>query len=123
MRAASGYACAKWLAAASVIGAAVVLSGCQTAPIARPEVTLAPSLQLLEAEPLVLASDCAASGSYFVEFTVLENGRTSPVQPPPAPACVQQALMAWISSFRYSPPATATISGIEWMVVSARGGS
>lgn len=115
---------AKRFMAASIVGAVIVVSGCQTAPTARPEAAPAPpSLQLIESKPLVLADDCAASGSVFVEFTVLNNGHTSRVQPSPAPACVQQALTAWIDSFRYTPPAAATATGIEWMLVTARKGS
>lgn len=104
--------------------AVIVLGGCQTSPTRAPEVAPAPPpLQLIESKSLVLADDCVASGSFFVEFTVLGDGRTSQVRPSPAPACVQQALTAWVGSFRYAPPSVATPSAIEWMLVTARRGS
>jgi hypothetical protein len=130
MRSIPVRAFARSLIAISVAGGALVSSGCQTVPTARPEAA-APALQLLESRPLQLAEDCQASGSYFVEFTVRNDGRTDRVHAPDGPACVQQALTAWVESFRYAPPKSATAggiaggiaSGIEWMVVSARRGS
>lgn len=122
----SGHAFAKWPAALIFAGAIAVLSGCQTAPTAKPDIA-APSLRLIDSEPLVLAEGCAANGSFFVEFTVLSNGRTDNIRTPPAPACVQQALTAWVGSFRYSPLAAempgSIASSIEWMLVTARRGS
>jgi hypothetical protein len=102
--------------------ALALLCGCQSAPTieqpARP-----PALQLLESKPLVVADDCAASGSYFVGFTVLRDGRTGRIEAPSAPVCVQQALTTWVSSFRYAPPAAEVPFGVEWMLVTARRGS
>jgi hypothetical protein len=105
-----------------------LLSGCQTTPTAKapsaPTLPPTPTLQLLEAKPLVVAADCAASGSYFVGFTVQRDGRAAQIAAPAAaPACVQQALAAWVSSFRYAPPPADTPFGIEWMLVTARRGS
>jgi len=104
-----------------LIAAATVLSGCQTAPTL-PHAS-APALQLIESQPLVVAADCPASGSFFVEFKVLSNGRTGEIQAPPGPACVQQALTAWVSTFRYSPPGQETPTGVEWLMVTARKGT
>ena len=101
-------------------GAALTLSGCQTTPTRPPP---PPSLQLVDSQPLNLAPDCNASGSFFVEFTVLSDGRTDAVQAPQGPACVQQALMAWVRTFRYAPPGQQTPMGMEWMMVSARKGT
>ena len=109
-------ACLACLGAAAL----TIMSGCQTAPTTS---VPAPELQLLESKPLVIADDCNASGSYFVGFTVLADGRTGRIQAPSAPACVQQALTTWVSSFRYSPPGGEVGSGIEWMLVSASKGS
>jgi hypothetical protein len=36
---------------------------------------------------------------------------------------VRDALTAWVSSFRYLPPAADIPTGVEWLLVSARRGS
>lgn len=108
------------IATALLLGTVVVLSGCQTTPRGAPA---RPSLQMLGAQPLKVAENCEVSGSFFVEFTVLSDGRTSEIQAPPGPACMQQALTAWVSTFRYSPPGRQTPTGIEWMMVTARKGT
>lgn len=100
---------------ALLVGAAV-LSGCQTTPTRTPSV---PALQLLDAQPLTIADDCEASGSYFVEFTVLGDGRTGNIQAPPGPVCLQQALTAWVGTFRYAPPGQQMPAGVEWLMVTA----
>lgn len=97
----------------------MALAGCQTTPTAPP----APALDLIRSQPLVLAEDCNASGSFFVEFSVLSDGRTGNIQAPQGPACVQQALTAWVSSFRYAPPGRDTPAGMEWMLVTAAKGT
>lgn len=107
--------------AALVVGAGA-LSGCQTAPTTSAPPAPAPELRLLEAKPLAVAEGCEASGSYFVEFTVLSDGRTGNIQAPPGPACVQEALTAWVSTFKYAPPGQQTPAGVEWMMVTARRG-
>jgi hypothetical protein len=105
-----------------VVAALALLSGCQSTPtVELPGVP--PALQLLESQPLRVADDCVASGSYFVGFTVLEDGRTGRIEAPSAPVCVQQALTTWVSSFRYAPPAAEIPFGVEWMLVTARRGS
>ena len=110
----------KPLLALIATGAGVALSGCQTTPteIYSPP---APTLQLIESLPLVMAPDCTPSGSYFIGFTVLRDGRTDNIHPRQGqgPACVQQALTSWVSSFRYLPPAQEMLVGIEWMMVAA----
>lgn len=102
-------------------GAMFALAGCQTTPTSPP--AAAPALQLVQSQPLVLAPDCNANGSFFVEFSVLSDGRTGRIQAPQGPACVQQALTAWVSSFRYSPPGRDTPHGVEWMMVTASKGT
>jgi hypothetical protein len=101
--------------------AVAVLAGCELAPPA-PEVA-PPELHLIDSQPLVMAEDCAASGSVFVEFTVRADGRTDDVKLPEAPACVRAALSTWVDSFRYSPRVAGVATGIEWLLVSARRGS
>lgn len=104
--------------AALALGA-IALSGCQTAPTKAPA---RPTLRILQSAPLKMADDCQASGSYFVEFTVASDGRTGDIQAPPGPACVQEALTAWVGSFRYEAPGQKIPSGVEWMMVMARKG-
>jgi hypothetical protein len=109
--------------ALAAMGAGLALSGCQVTPttVSPPP---APTLQLIESQPLVMAEDCTpAEGSYYVGFTVLRDGRTDKIQSGPrGPACVQRALTAWVSSFRYSPPGQEMLVGIEWMMVAGRTG-
>jgi hypothetical protein len=100
--------------------ALTLLSGCQLTP---PAPVAPPSLQLMEYQPLVLAPGCEASASVMVEFIVRMDGRTDSLQLSPAPECVRAALTAWVSSFRYLPPAEDVPSGVEWVLVSARRGS
>jgi hypothetical protein len=100
--------------------ALTLLSGCQLTP---PAPVAPPSLQLMESQPLVLAPGCEASASVMVEFIVRMDGRTDSLQLSRAPECVRAALTAWVSSFRYLPPAADVPSGVEWVLVSARRGS
>jgi hypothetical protein len=104
----------------ALIAGAIVLSGCQTTPTTTPP---QPTLRILQSNPLNLADTCEVSGSYFVEFTVTSDGRTGDIQAPPGPVCVQEALTAWVSSFRYEAPGREVPSGVEWMLVTARKGS
>jgi hypothetical protein len=104
-----------------LVAALAVLAGCQvTPPAPQPE---PPSLQLVASEPLVLAPGCHVGGSVFVQFTVRPDGRTDALKLPSAPACLREALTAWVSSFRYQPPTAEVPTGIEWLLVSARRGS
>jgi len=104
-----------------LVAALAILAGCQVSPPApRP---VLPSLQLMSSEPLVLAPGCDVSGSLFVQFTVRMDGTTDSLQVPAAPACVRDALTAWVSSFRYLPPSADVPTGVEWLLVTARRGS
>jgi hypothetical protein len=100
--------------------ALALLAGCQLTP---PAPVAPPPLQLMESQPLVLAPGCEASGSVMVEFMVRMDGSTDSLQLSPAPECVREALTAWVSSFRYLPPAADVPTGVEWLLVSARRGS
>ena len=77
----------------------------------------------MESQPLVLAPGCEANGSVSVQFTVRMDGTTDGLKLSPAPECVRDALTAWVSSFRYLPPAADIPTGVEWLLVSARRGS
>ena len=100
--------------------ALTLLAGCQLTP---PAPVASPSLQLMESQPLVLAPGCDASGSVMVEFIVRVDGSPDALKVSPAPECVREALTAWVSSFRYLPPAADVPTGVEWLLVSARRGS
>ena len=102
------------------VAALTLLAGCQLAP---PAPVASPSLQLMESQPLVLAPGCEATGSVAIEFIVRMDGTTDSVQLSPAPECLREALTAWVSSFRYLPPAADIPTGVEWLLVSARRGS
>jgi hypothetical protein len=102
------------------LAALTLLAGCQLTP---PAPVAPPALQLMESQPLVLAPGCDASGSVMIEFTVRMDGSTDALQLSPAPECVREALTAWVSSFRYLPPAADVPTGVEWLLVSARRGS
>lgn len=80
-------------------------------------------MQLMASAPLTLPPNCDAGGSYFVSFTVLEDGRTGAIKAPPSSPCVAEALAAWVASFRYAPPSTPVDTGVEWMLVSVKRGS
>ena len=95
-----------------------LLSGCHTAPVRQ----LPPAPRLLSSEPLRLPDDCVASGSFVVEFDVDTSGRTGNIQPPPADACVQTALTAWVASFRYAPQSGEIPMSVEWLMVTAKKG-
>lgn len=102
-----------------VLLAASTVTACQTTP---PRAVSAP-LQLMESQALTLPDECQATGSVSVDFTVLRNGETGNIKPAAAPACVQQALTAWVSSFRYAPVTVDTPASVEWLLVEARRGS
>ncbi len=97
----ASYHIRRHLGFAALVAGAIALSGCQTTPTTTPT---QPTLRLLESQPLTVADGCEASGSHFVEFTVTSDGRTERHQGPSGPACLQQALTAWVSSFRYQAP-------------------
>jgi hypothetical protein len=99
---------------------ASLLTACQ-APA--PRETAPPDLQLIGTAPLNLPEACSASGSVIVDFTVRPDGLTENIQPAAGPACVQEALTAWVASFRYSPPGRSTNTSVEWLLVEAKKGS
>lgn len=96
-----------------------LLTGCQMTPTAPPE----PDLQLLQAAPLELPPTCSASGSFYVAFTVDGAGRTGDIRVSDAPPCIQEALTAWVESFRYQPPGRPVPAAIEWLMVAAPRGT
>lgn len=99
---------------------ALVLAGCATT--ARPP----PSpLELLESGSVVLPADCVPAHGvvYRMAFVVQGDGRVAGIASQSGAGCVQQALEAWVATFRYRPPSDATPAVVDWMAVSAaRGG-
>ena len=100
---------------------ALSLTACQSVP--ERSATPAAPLQLLRSAPLNLPATCAADSSIVVDFTVLESGQTDEIRPAGGPECLQQALTAWVASFRYAPVEGRTPHSVEWLLVEARKGS
>jgi hypothetical protein len=109
------------------LGCALALAaGCQTAP---PTAAVPPPpVQLLEAGRFDLPAACTVTPgrSYRMSYTVGTDGRTGrlgAITPGDAPTCLQAALEAWVSSFRYAPPAQPETVTADWMLVTASRGS
>jgi hypothetical protein len=98
----------------------MLLAGCSSLPSQH---AVEPDLKLLESSQLIVPQDCLASGSFVVSYTVATTGRTAAIRAPEAPRCVQDALTAWVASFRYEPPSIATPAAMEWLMVTARRGT
>ena len=102
---------------------AIIASGCtsisgrQASPDIPP-----PPLQLVSAGNLELPRDCVVRDGvvYRTDFVVERDGRVADIRPSPAPACLQQALAAWLGTVQYVPPGDAVTTAIDWMGVSAR---
>lgn len=109
---------ARTLAGAVMVG---VLAACQAPGPTKP--TPPARLELIRSGTLTVPDACSANGSVIVAFTVYEGGQTGDIQPAAAPACLQQALTAWVASFRYSPQSARIPTSIEWLLVEAKKGS
>lgn len=116
----ASYHIRRQLGFAALVVGAVALSGCQTAPTRAPAEA---TMRILQSEPLKVPDNCEASGSHFVEFTVMSDGRTHDIKAGSGPACLQAALTAWVSSFRYEAPGQDIPTAVEWMMVTAHKGS
>jgi hypothetical protein len=111
---------------ATVACLVVLATGCQT--MTGPTAPLPPPTQLLDAARLQLPATCTVPTGqpYRMSYVVGTDGRTGglgTVTPPDAPACLRDALKAWVASFRYAPIAQAEPVTADWMLVSARRGS
>ena len=80
-----------------------------------------PPLELLAAGALELPNDCAVADgvAYRTNYVVQRDGRVAGILPESAPACLQSALIHWVTTFRYAPPRDAVAAAIDWMQVSA----
>ncbi len=104
----------------AAVASFLALSACQVAPVSTlPE----SSLRLLHSQAIELPKDCRATGSVVVDFTVLESGQTDDIRAGDAPECLQQALTAWVASFRYAPIGQRSPATVEWLLVEASKGS
>lgn len=100
---------------------AFALAGCAATSPRVPPVPL----ELLDADSVVLPADCAPGRGvvYRTAFVVQGDGRVAGIASQSGSGCVQQALEAWVSTFRYRPVAEATPAVVDWMAVTAaRGG-
>jgi hypothetical protein len=97
------------------------IAGCGSVP-SRPD-SFPPALQLMDSAQLVVPEGCVPDSSVRVDFIVLESGRTDRIQTPEAPACLRDALVAWVGSFLYAPPGAPVEESVEWLFVTARRGS
>jgi len=114
------YHIRRQLGFAALLAGAIALSGCQTAPTREPSQG---AIRIIQSEPLKVPDNCEASGSHFVEFTVKSDGHTDDIKANSGPACLQEALTAWVGSFRYEAPGQEIPSGVEWMMVTGQKGS
>jgi hypothetical protein len=114
------YRIRRHLGFAVLLAGAIALSGCQTTPTRG---SSKGTIRILQSEPLKVPDNCAVTGSYFVEFTVKSDGRTDDIKTSSGPPCIQEALAAWVSSFRYEAPGQEIPWGVEWMMVTAQKGS
>jgi hypothetical protein len=98
-----------------------LVAACGSIP-SRPE-QVPPALQLIDSAQLAVPEGCVSELSVRVDFIVLETGRTGRILAPEAPACLRDALVAWVESFLYAPPGAPTEESVEWLLVTARRGS
>ena len=110
---------------AVLAGALLVVAGC--APLTRPTATPPPMpLHLLGAESLELPDGCEPEQGrvYRTRYVVQPDGRvTDSASGSGDDGCVEEALRAWVSSFRYGPIDTEMPVVIDWIAVTAtRGG-
>lgn len=103
----------------AVMTCAALLAACQTSPPQTESPASAPPLRLLHSQPLDIPGDCDASGSFLVTYTVDERGEPHSIAAVDGPGCVSDALVAWVSTFRYAPRSAPVTTAVEWLVVTA----
>ena len=109
---------------AVLAGALLAVAGC--APITRQTATPPPvPLHLLGAESLELPNGCepVQGRVYRTAYVVQPDGRVTDTASSSGDGCVELALRAWVSSFRYGPIDAEMPVVIDWIAVTAtRGG-
>jgi len=106
-------------------GAMLAVAGCASLTSERAAPPPPPPLQLLGAEALELPTGCEpVSGQvYRTNYVVQADGRVTDTASGGGDGCIEQALRAWVSSFRYSPIDAEMPVVIDWIAVTAaRGG-
>jgi hypothetical protein len=100
------------------------VAGC--APLTRePAAPPPPPLHLLGAESLELPQGCepVRGQVYRTNYVVQPDGRVTDTASGSGDGCVEEALRAWVSSFRYGPIDAELPVVIDWIAVTAtRGG-
>ena len=105
-----------------VLALTLIATGCSgPSTIAR---VPAPDLQLIESGSLSLPADCEprAGEVYRAEFEVGPDGHVQNVRTNGTANCAQQALAAWVSTFRYNSRQSSVETVVDWMLVEARRG-
>ena len=100
------------------------LAGC--APLTRDRAAPSPPLELISAASFDLPTGCepVEGQVYRTNYLVHPDGSvTQAASGSGGDGCVEQALRAWVSSFRYGPVAVAMPAVIDWIAVTASRGS
>jgi hypothetical protein len=109
------------LAGVACLGIAL-LAGCAAAPGTKPS---EPELQLLSAGVLLLPDDCEPAGGkvYRTRYVVQADGHVTEAMPESGAGCVQDALLRWVETFQYRPPAGPVPATLDWLAVTAQRGT
>jgi hypothetical protein len=110
--------------AAVLAGTLLAVAGCAPLTRERAPPPAAP-LHLLGAEALELPKGCepVQGRVYRTRYLVQPDGRVTDTASSSGDGCVEQALRAWVSSFRYGPVEAEMPVVIDWIAVTAtRGG-
>jgi len=109
---------------AMIAATLLAVAGC--APLTRERAPPPPApLQLLGAESLELPKGCepVRGQVYRTNYVVQPDGRVTDTASGGGDGCVEEALRAWVSSFRYGPIDAEMPVVIDWIAVTAtRGG-
>ena len=111
------------VAGVSAAATLALLAACSSTP--RHVTPPAPPLELLDAGPLVLPSDCepARGKVYRTGYIVRADGSVAGTAAQSGSGCIEEALRQWVATFRYRPPGVAMETVIDWLAVTAsRGG-
>jgi hypothetical protein len=102
--------------------ALVAIAGCQTTPQRQiPDPPVRP--EILSANPLRIAAGCQVNTAVDIGYTIQADGSVADLALSDAPACIREALTAWVSSYRYAPQALPVATGFGWMRVTGERGS
>jgi hypothetical protein len=98
------------------------IAGCQTTPQRQiPDPPARP--EILSANPLRIAADCQVNAAVDIDYSIQADGSVADLALSDAPACIREALTAWVSSYRYAPQPLPVVTGFAWMRVTGERGS